>query len=230
MISKRIIRDMEGEPYLVRWNWRPCRWFSIKLHRILKADPGRDLHDHPWWFCSFVLWGSYDEEVVDPDSFHTEPGRIVFGKGTKIRRVRWFNFKRAQGLHRIIRVSPSTWTLVINGPRVRQWGFQTGRGWVPWHIYHNVRFESYDTQLDAREGHFCDHPIGCVELLPDRRWGCGWCADLSDLFMIMHNVSLVYQHVTGGRISKPNTLAEAVIAEADDRCTEAIDAVLEDIE
>lgn len=214
MISKRIIRDMDGEPYLVRWNWRPCRWFSIKLHRILKADPGRDLHDHPWWFFSFVLWGSYVEEVPCKKN------------GSRFLTRRWLNLKPARGLHRIIETRGNVWTLVINGPRVRQWGFQTGRGWVPWHIYHNVRFESYDTQLDAREGHFCDHPIGCVELLPDGRWGCGWCADLSDLYMVMDNVSKVYMHVTGGRISKPNTSADAVIAEADDRCTEAVEEAL----
>jgi len=39
--------------------------------------------------------------------------------------------------------------------------------------------------------------------------------ELADYKMILENVSLVYCHVTGGRISKGNTLASAVIGEAD---------------
>ena len=40
--------------------------------------------------------------------------------------------------------------------------------------------------------------------------------ELSDYFMVLDNVSEVYCNVTGDRVSKPNTLAGAVIAEADD--------------
>lgn len=37
--------------------------------------------------------------------------------------------------------------------------------------------------------------------------------ELLDYNMILHNASKVYDHVTKGRISKPNTHAEAVIGE-----------------
>lgn len=40
--------------------------------------------------------------------------------------------------------------------------------------------------------------------------------ELYDYGMILDSVPEVYCHVTGGRISKPNTLPGAVIAEADD--------------
>ena len=43
--------------------------------------------------------------------------------------------------------------------------------------------------------------------------------ELSDYCVILNNVSEVYCHVTGSRISKPNTSAGAVIAEADDYST-----------
>lgn len=130
----KVIRDPKtGEPYLLRWSWRPCRWFGFKIHRILREDFGRDLHDHPWWFASLVLRGWYDEEV---------PARFPRGLlhraevGTTVRRIRWFNFKRATGSHRIVRVARHTWTFVITGREdSRQWGFHTASGWVPWQKY-----------------------------------------------------------------------------------------------
>jgi hypothetical protein len=40
--------------------------------------------------------------------------------------------------------------------------------------------------------------------------------ELNDYHTILDNVSKVYDHITGGRISKPNTLAYEVISVADD--------------
>jgi len=40
--------------------------------------------------------------------------------------------------------------------------------------------------------------------------------ELHDYSILLENVPKVYMHITGGKISKPNTLAGAVIAEADD--------------
>jgi len=39
--------------------------------------------------------------------------------------------------------------------------------------------------------------------------------ELADYSSLMSSVALVYDHVTGGRISKTNTLPEVVIQEAD---------------
>lgn len=40
--------------------------------------------------------------------------------------------------------------------------------------------------------------------------------ELHDYRVVLHEVALVYCHVTGGRISKPNTLAAHVIAEVEE--------------
>jgi hypothetical protein len=40
--------------------------------------------------------------------------------------------------------------------------------------------------------------------------------ELHDYSVLLEHVPKVYMHITGGKISKPNTLAGAVIAEADD--------------
>lgn len=52
---------------------------------------------------------------------------------------------------------------------------------------------------------------------PDGEWDHDqvW-RELHDYRLLLHNVPLVYDHVTGGRVSKPNTVASDVIGESDD--------------
>jgi hypothetical protein len=52
--------------------------------------------------------------------------------------------------------------------------------------------------------------------------------ELTDYHMILDNVSTVYDHVTGGMISKPNTCASSVIAVADDHISDLIAQWIED--
>lgn len=52
--------------------------------------------------------------------------------------------------------------------------------------------------------------------------------ELADYAMILDNVGKVYCHVTGGRISKANTLASAVIAVSDDYFTELVEEAVKD--
>jgi hypothetical protein len=52
--------------------------------------------------------------------------------------------------------------------------------------------------------------------------------ELLDLETVAKNVSLVYDHVTGGKVSKPNTLAAEVIAMADGHINDLIDEALEE--
>ncbi len=128
-----IIPRGETEVYLARLNVLSTPWFGIKLHWINRPDQDRDLHDHPWSFLSILLWGNYDE--VTPAVFEKD-GRWFSAQ--KTRRIRWFNFKRAPAAHRISRVSRRVVTLVINGPKTRDWGFYTADGWVRWDRYVNA--------------------------------------------------------------------------------------------
>lgn len=54
--------------------------------------------------------------------------------------------------------------------------------------------------------------------------------ELADYQMIINEVSKVYDHVTDGRISKPNTLASEVIMIADDRMQNKIDDAVNEME
>ena len=52
--------------------------------------------------------------------------------------------------------------------------------------------------------------------------------ELHDYHTLLDNVPKVYSHVTGGLISKPNTVAEAVIAEADDCVNKWVDEMIKE--
>jgi hypothetical protein len=50
--------------------------------------------------------------------------------------------------------------------------------------------------------------------------------EFHDFQMVIHHCSVIYGYVTEGRISKPNTLPEVVMAEADDRERERTDKAI----
>ena len=122
LLSRRVIRNRAGEPYLVRWTLLSTPWFSVKVHHILLSDADRCEHDHPWPFVSLILWGGYVEHVHDRASW-IGPGRL--------------RYCPAHWRHRLELDRPA-WTLVVTGPRCREWGFWTRRGWMSWRRYDQV--------------------------------------------------------------------------------------------
>ena len=125
-MKRFYIGGMEN-PYMIRWYVIPRnRWFNIYLHKFCRDDDDRALHDHPWWFVSFMLCGQYTEYTP---------------KGSKIRKAMTFAFRTATARHRIELPKDNggkpmpCWTLVITGRKKRVWGFWCPRGFVPWHEF-----------------------------------------------------------------------------------------------
>ena len=117
----RLIKDrLDNEPYLERYYLflkdRNNFPFNIFLHKFLKSDPD-DLHDHPWSYTTFILWGGYWE--------YTETGKYWRGPLS-------FRHASANTLHRVELDENVTncWTLFIPGKKVREWGFKTDIGWI----------------------------------------------------------------------------------------------------
>lgn len=123
---------MHGVLYLSRLGLLKTPFGTIKLHWIHRPDPDRDLHDHPWWFMSFVLCGGYTEIVSD------QPSKGWLRQHT--RKIRWFNYKDTETAHRIDTVKPNTLTLVITGPnKHKSWGFYNDEGkFTDWKDYEAV--------------------------------------------------------------------------------------------
>lgn len=116
--------------YMRRWILR-TPWGTLRVHNILRDDTGTDPHDHPFDFTSLIVKGGYTEtRCLGPDV----RGRLRFSwpcryaAGAVVRRL-------AKDLHILTDVSPGTWTLVVTGPLVREWGFLTPTGWVDWKTY-----------------------------------------------------------------------------------------------
>lgn len=139
--------DPEG-PYLMRWyvtRWRgwfaqvqpdALRWWqrailavtkrlpNLYVHRFLRSDDDRALHDHPSAAVSLLLAGQYTEHTIANGGIHR---RQVFRAGD----LRYLPLRHT---HRIeVGQGSEVWTLFLFFPRVRDWGFHCPqRGWVPW--------------------------------------------------------------------------------------------------
>ena len=111
------------DPYLLRWYIIPRnRVLNVYLHKFMRSDDDRALHDHPWWFISLMLRGRYDE---------------VTEAGVRRRRAGSIAFRPAEWRHRVALIRQGLplagqvwevpcWTLIVTGRNRRTWGF-----WCP---------------------------------------------------------------------------------------------------
>lgn len=111
------------DPYMLRWYVIPRnRFFNIYLHKFLRDDDDRALHDHPWPSVSLALKGEYIEHTasyVRRRGF----GSIVIRSAKHAHRI---ELARKDG-----RPVPA-WTLFVTGPKIREWGFHCPKGWRHW--------------------------------------------------------------------------------------------------
>jgi hypothetical protein len=113
-----------GPGYIDRWFITPrSEAGNVYLHRTLRSDDDRALHDHPWDNTSFIIAGGFTEVV--PDRFggemrwKREPGEVIQRKATDRHRL-----ELEPGYQSI--------SLFMTGPKVREWGFWCGGRFVHW--------------------------------------------------------------------------------------------------
>lgn len=128
VINKRVPDFIIGghvDPYLLRWFVIPRNpVFNIYLHQFLRSDDDRARHTHPWLFnISWLLKNGYREWFGDgiADFIDRAVGAVKF---------RW-----GAAPHRVELTNGYVLTLFITGPRVREWGFLCGKGFVHWKIF-----------------------------------------------------------------------------------------------
>ena len=171
VIAQRyVIRNAQGEPYLIRYFlWKPewVRYLGldprkcgrIYLHHILQSDHDRALHDHPWPFISFILRGGYVEYADSRDVREKKKAwqwtyllREQWDRDKPFQLFRRFNpgavlYRPAHWRHRL-EVSKPAWTLVFIGPVQRRWGFWTS--WNKW-CHHSMYDTATAVCLDGQE-------------------------------------------------------------------------------
>ncbi len=113
------------DPYLLRWWVIPRnRFFNVYLHRFMRSDDDRALHDHPWSNLSILLRGTYTEHTVAPGGINVRTERTA---------GQWKLRLFGKFAHRIELTHGECWTIFVTGPRYRHWGFHCPeQGWIHW--------------------------------------------------------------------------------------------------
>lgn len=120
-IGKQMIGP-ENNPYMVRYIlFRWAHLPRVYVHKFLRSDDERAPHNHPWWFMSLVLSGSYLEYTDDPASpILRKRFSFAYRPLSVFHRVALPNGRRRDGTYGPL----PCWTIVVTGPDVRSWGFR----------------------------------------------------------------------------------------------------------
>lgn len=103
-------------PLMLRWHVIPRNpLLQVYLHKFLRSDEDRALHDHPWNYASLVLKGAYVEIRQDDKALWRRPGSIAYRSATRRHRV--VLFPEIDGGCR------PCWTFFVTGRKIREWGF-----------------------------------------------------------------------------------------------------------
>lgn len=105
-------------PYLRRWILN-FGLGSIRVHHWIASDDPRALHDHPWWFLTFVVRGGYLDvsEYADgtPRYDHLTEGSV--------------RYRPALHKHTVLVEPGGCWTIMLTGRHSRDWGFWVNGQW-----------------------------------------------------------------------------------------------------
>lgn len=107
IIKMREQLGLDSCPYLVRWRIETPKG-SVRLHHWLGPDDDRAFHDHPWSFVTFVLKGGYTDKNLDGEQHLRAPA---------------IQYRSATHQHTVYPDAGGAWTIIVTGPKVRNWGF-----------------------------------------------------------------------------------------------------------
>jgi hypothetical protein len=96
---------------------------NVYLHKILRSDDDRALHDHPWENRSLVIAGGYWEHVSPITKFWRGPGSSISRGADAAHRLELPTYR--------LRPVPCV-SLFFTGPKTREWGFHCEGGWRHW--------------------------------------------------------------------------------------------------
>lgn len=124
--------EMNGSVYMQRWRFLPDWMPGFRVHKIMRSDEDRELHNHPFGFISVILKGGYFEFTEDGKKRWYGPGSVVLRPADTFHRIEL-------GLHPYsaeddyAAVTVPAWTLVFRTSYFQQWGFKMNDGsFVHW--------------------------------------------------------------------------------------------------
>jgi hypothetical protein len=138
LFDGKVIVNCEREPYLLRWYIFKTRWVSLFLHKFVRSDEDRALHDHPWAFLVIPIWRGYmehNEIVADapvPGGVHRwdNKTRVLPFIGTRYRNELYRH--RVELLTDAAGKPLPAWSLFFHFEKRREWGFWPKEGFIQW--------------------------------------------------------------------------------------------------
>lgn len=146
----RVIVNCEREPYLLRWYVLRTERLGIFIHKFVRSDEDRALHDHPWPFLVVPLWGGYIEHsdrlmlrgrnvVRACNDFANHPDfldMMLSQREPVVRRI-WpiisTRYRDTNYRHRVELINGrSSWSLFFRFKKIREWGFWPKEGFILW--------------------------------------------------------------------------------------------------
>lgn len=148
--KKKVIVNCDHDPYLFRWYIVRKKSFAIFIHKFIRSDEDRALHDHPWNFLVIPIWRGYVEHREQP----RVSGEVYSSKG-RVYPIIGIRFRSARFRHRVELlncdyagddlgvegdcpkcdgrgVMPS-WSVFIRFKEFRKWGFwEQGVRFIRW--------------------------------------------------------------------------------------------------
>lgn len=122
-------------PIIIRWTLINTRWGKLLLHRFPAYADDRAVHDHPCSFWTFVFRGGYyDKSPCDGCGQRPSDPVRCDGFGNIVDRVFAPAIRFRPSTHKhITECGPKgAWSLVLMGPKVREWGFWRFGRWMRW--------------------------------------------------------------------------------------------------
>lgn len=149
----RVIVNCDRDPYLLRWYVFRTERIGLFIHKFIRSDEDRSLHDHPWAFFVIPLWGGYIEHSDRPPhdsearaaimAWSKNPGADLdaldrsLNERIPVRRRVWpivsARYRDVTYRHRVELIeSRPSWSLFFRFTKVREWGFWPKEGFVLW--------------------------------------------------------------------------------------------------
>ena len=137
----KVIPNCDGDPYLHRWYIFRTERVALFLHKFIRSDEDRALHDHPWAFLVIPIWRGYWE--------HSQKGkrRVLPIIGTRLRpatyrhRVELLSYMFCAGTgewEQYTKIELPAWSLFFRFTRIRDWGFWANNGFIKWNIWGRI--------------------------------------------------------------------------------------------
>lgn len=119
LFKGKVIRNCDYQLYLYRWYVIRTEPFALFVHRFVRSDEDRALHDHPWNFIVIPIWRGYREHNV---------------KGVRrVLPILGIRYRRARYRHKVELIDGKpAWSLFIRFRYRRVWGFWPKEGFKNW--------------------------------------------------------------------------------------------------